>query len=384
MKEAQLQLEKAAATLKTVFDSAQTGMFTFAPEYDASGEIIDFRFVMVNSTMSAYVDQAPEALAGELGSKWFPGYLTNGVFQMYRHTFEAGEPQRKEVHYNTDGLDIYLDLQSVKIERQVLVTLTDHTNLRRSQLELEHTVKALERSNANLEDFAHAASHDMKEPIRKILTFTDRLITTIGERLTDSERRLFQGIETSAARMQQLVEDLLELSHVSEKPRDMEWVDLNQKIQAVLGDLELAIEEKKAQVTIHSLPTLRGNRRQLQQLFQNLIGNALKYSKRDVQPVITIKSSTIKGREAPVPFAAELGDESFHLIEVSDNGIGFEQQYAEQIFKMFQRLHGKLEYSGTGVGLSITRKVVENHNGYIWAESELNKGATFKMLFPIA
>jgi signal transduction histidine kinase len=383
IKEVQLQLEKAAATLKTVFDSAQTGMFTISPEYNEKNEIIDFSFVMVNSTVSAYVGQMPEALIGEPGSKWFPGYMTNGLFEMYKQSFETGEATRREIHYDADGTDYYLDLQSVKIDDHLLITLTDHTSLRKSQLELERTVQALERSNTNLEDFAHAASHDMKEPLRKILTVSEKLKKTLGPRMTETEAKLFERIEISAERMQLLVDDLLEFSHVSDQPKQLEAVDLNEKLQRVLSDLELPIEEKRAEIIIHPLPTLHANRRQIQQLFQNLISNSLKYSKQDVSPRITISARVIKGSDALVELPSEVLEKHFHLIEVDDNGIGFEQQYAEQIFKMFQRLHGKSKYSGTGVGLSIARKVVQNHNGYIWAESELNKGSTFKILLPL-
>lgn len=383
IKKIQLQLEKSASTLKAVFDSAQTGMFTFVPEYDDEGEIVDFRFGMVNSTASAYVGKTPEALEGEQGSKWYPGYLTNGVFHMCKLTFETGEPQRRELHYHVGDRDSYLDMQSVKIDDQLLITFTDHTSLRKSQLELQQTIHALERSNTNLEDFAHAASHDMKEPIRKILTYTDRLRTTLGPRMTESEFGMCERVITSAQRMQILVDDVLEFSHVSNQPRQLEAVDLNEKVERVLTDLELPIEEKRVKVITHPLPTIQGNRRQLQQLFQNLISNALKYSRQDVSPIITISSRTVKGIEVPISLPAGSANKSFHLIEVSDNGIGFDQKYAEQIFKMFQRLHGRSDYSGTGVGLSIARKVVQNHSGYIWAEGEPGKGATFKVLLPV-
>ena len=383
IKKVQLQLEKAASTLKTVFDSAQTGMYTLIPEYDETGEIFDFRFGMVNSTVSSYVNKKPQALEGEQMSKWYPGYLTNGVLQMYKHTFETGEPQRRELHYHVEDREYYLDVQSAKIDEQLLVTFNDYTSLRKSQLDLQETVQALERSNTNLEDFAHAASHDMKEPLRKILTYTDKLRTTLGPRMTEAEFKMCERVLLSAERMQILVDDLLEFSQVSTEPAKLEVVDLNEKIERVLADLELPIEEKKAEIITHSLPSLTGNRRQLQQLFHNLIGNALKYSRPGVPPKIEITCRIAYGREFFARIPPELANNRFYLIEVSDNGIGFEPQYAEQIFKMFQRLHGKSEYSGTGVGLSIARKVVQNHDGYIWAEGELQRGATFKVLLPV-
>lgn len=242
--------------------------------------------------------------------------------------------------------------------------------------------RALQRSNEHLESFAHAASHDMKEPLRKIRTFADRIKSKLGPRMTEEEGHLFSRIEVAAERMQLLVDDLLEFSYVSEKQREQDVIDLNEKVRKVLADLELAIEEKGAQVVSGALPAIKGNRRQLQQLFYNLIGNALKYSKPGVMPVVRISARTIAGQEAPIELGEGQGSKSFHLIEVADNGIGFEPQYAGKIFEMFQRLHGKAEYAGTGVGLAIARKVVDNHGGYIWATSEPGMGSTFHVLLP--
>ncbi|OLY94299.1 hypothetical protein BUE76_22230 [Cnuella takakiae] len=248
--------------------------------------------------------------------------------------------------------------------------------------ELETANQELERSNRNLEEFAHAASHDMKEPIRKVLTFTDQLKSSLGPRLTEKEKIIFGRIENATQRMGLLVDDLLEFSHVNERPLEKEEVDLNVKVQQVLTDLELLIEEKKAQVRVGQLPTIKGHKRQLQQLLQNLISNALKYSDPDQEPVIVVTAQKVQGYAFAHRVLPEQLGCHFYLIEVKDNGIGFEPKYAEKIFQMFQRLHGKSEYPGTGVGLSIARKVVDNHGGYIWAISQLSEGATFKILLP--
>lgn len=375
----QLELEKTANTLSSVFNYAHSGMFTFEPEFDDAGRIIDFRFRMVNAALSEFAGVPVEELVDQPGVRWFPGYLTNGEFDLYKKCFETGEPQRREIHYHAHGRDYYLDMQCVKVGGHLLVTMNDYTSLRHSQNELEHTIKRLEQSNSYLEDFAHAASHDMKEPLRKIRTFTDRLKTVLSDRLSESEEALFSRIEVSAERMQLLVDDLLEFSHVSEKPKEMEMVDLDEKVGRVLVDLELAIEEKKAIIHIDKLPTVLGNRRHLQQLFQNLISNALKYSKPGVPPEISIKVNKVIGHPR---VSAAFSEDPYYLFEVQDNGIGFEQQYADHIFKMFQRLHGRTEYSGTGVGLSIVRKVVENHNGFIWAEGREGEGAKFSVVLP--
>ena len=268
-------------------------------------------------------------------------------------------------------------------------TAQDITNQRRTQFALEaevqkrtkeladaneslnNTIKELNRSNSHLEEFAHAASHDLKEPIRKIQFFTQHLKDQLNP-LQESQLRSFSRIEKATERMGNLIDDLLLYSHVSQRPHEMEVVDLNEKIQFVLEDLELDIQEKYATIRFEDLPVIKGYRRQLQQLFQNLISNALKYSKNDVPPVIEISASQLIDN-----------GQHYHVITVKDNGIGFEQVYAEKIFQMFTRLHGKSEYSGTGVGLSIAKKVVENHNGYISAVSSPGVGTTFNVHFPV-
>lgn len=247
---------------------------------------------------------------------------------------------------------------------------------------MERTAE-LERSNRSLEEFAHAASHDMKEPIRKIHFFSDSLKNTLADKLSEKEANMFYRMEQAAKRMGLLIDDLLEYSHASYHTHQTDKVDMNDKMRKVLEDLELIIEEKKAKINIGKLPTITGYRRQLQQLFHNLISNALKYNKPGIVPEINITAQKVIGKDIKQVTLPDHKDKYFYLIEVSDNGIGFEQENAEQIFKMFQRLHGKNEYPGTGVGLSIARKTVENHNGYIWAESQPGNGASFKVLIPV-
>lgn len=237
--------------------------------------------------------------------------------------------------------------------------------------ELEAKNDELRRSNQNLEEFAHAASHDLKEPIRKISFFTNQLKDQLADRLSEKEAFVFSRIENASQRMTKLIDDLLLYSHVSQRPHQTENIDLNKKVQNVLEDLELDIAQKQADIHVGKLPVVQGYRRQLQQMFQNLISNALKYSKTNVPPVIDIMAGEV----------FESG-KRYHLIEVKDNGIGFESEYADKIFQMFTRLHSKAEYSGTGVGLSIVRKVVENHNGFIRVESTPDEGSTFTVLLP--
>ena len=268
------------------------------------------------------------------------------------------------------------------VTEQVLATQKIEEVVAQRTKELERANTELRRSNQNLEDFAYAASHDLKEPVRKVQFFSDRLKGALDGVLNETQQRLFERIENANRRMGLLIDDLLTYSQFSRGIANPETVDLDKKVQLVLEDLELSIQEKEASISVDPLPTIQGQRRQLQQLFQNLLSNALKYSKQDVPPVISIRYRTIKGKEAPVSLTEAEKELPFHLIEVKDNGIGFEQKEAERIFQMFQRLHGKTEYEGTGIGLAIVQKVVENHRGYIWATSAPGAGATFTVLLP--
>jgi PAS domain S-box-containing protein len=274
--------------------------------------------------------------------------------------------------------------QQVTARRKIEEVVKQRTaELANANEALVKTNQELSRSNNSLEEFAHAASHDMKEPIRKVLNFSSRLRGSLEMRLDETEKELFNRVETAAHRMGRLVDDLLEFSHVNHRPVEMEEIDLNLKVNVVLTDLELLIDEKQATIEVGKLPTIKGYRRQIQQLFQNLVGNALKYTRPGEKPRIIIAAKQVLGKEVSEHVSPTQQDNSFYLIEITDNGIGFEPQYAQRIFGMFQRLHGKQEYPGSGVGLSIARKVVENHHGYIWAESQLGKGASFKVLLPV-
>jgi signal transduction histidine kinase len=348
-KEAQIELETLATRLKTVFTEAQAGMFIFHPEKNDQGEVFDFRFVLVNPVLASYVNQIPEMLEGDLGSNWFPGYLHNGVFDMYKETYLTGITSRKEVHYNIDGLDIYLDLQSVKMGEDVLVTFTDHTPLRQAQHLLEKSIEELKRSNANLEEFTRAASHDLKEPVRKIHFFIDLFRLQLSDKFNADQQQMFKRLQNAAQRMLLLVDDLLDYSYVTIDSAEKEEIDLNKKIRLVLEDLELPIKEKNATVAVKNLPTVKGYRRQLLQLFQNLISNALKYSREDVPPEITISSTPVTGHSSRLPLPPEDLNREFYSIEVADNGIGFDQEQAENIFTVFTRLHTNSEYAGTGI-----------------------------------
>ena len=275
----------------------------------------------------------------------------------------------KPVRFIGSVLDITEKVTAIqKIERLVEERTKQLAQVNESLLQAN---KELQRSNANLEEFTYAASHDLKEPIRKITIFNNQLRAQLTDRLAENENRLFGRIQNATERMGNLIDDLLLYSHVTQRPQETESIDLNQRIQRVLEDLELDIEEKGAIIQVAKLPMVKGYRRQLQQLFQNLISNALKYSKTDEAPHIAINATAVTESGKP-----------YHVVTIKDNGIGFEEQYADKIFQLFNRLHGKAEYSGTGVGLSIVKKVVENHNGFIRVESSPGIGSMFHIYLP--
>jgi PAS domain S-box-containing protein len=242
---------------------------------------------------------------------------------------------------------------------------------------LQRTLQ-LERSNRELESFNYIASHDLQEPLRKIQTFILLLEKHIDEK--ETQKKYIDKVTTSAQRMSQLIQSVLEYSRLSQTPVIFETTDLNRILENVKTDYELLIEEKGAIIKSEKLPVIKAVSLQMQQLFSNLIGNSLKFS--DKAPIIKITCNIVSGKEINVQREVHT-EKKFVELTFTDNGIGFDKQYSEQIFKLFQRLHSKSEYSGTGIGLSIVSKIVEKHNGFIKAESEDNKGAVFTVWLPL-
>lgn len=243
---------------------------------------------------------------------------------------------------------------------------------------LKQYTAELEFQNKELEQFAYIASHDLQEPLRKIQTFSDML-----ERHVDDKEalNLYLGkIKSSAKRMTELIRAVLNYSRLSNDTIEKEEIDLNLLVEIIRDDFELLIAEKNAEIVCDKLPSIKGIPLQMTQLFSNLIGNGLKFS--DENPKVTISSKMIENHESVPEIALEPGVKYLEVV-FSDNGIGFEKQYAGQIFKMFQRLHDKQSYSGTGIGLALCKKIVENHHGFITAASEAGQGAVFTIYLPV-
>jgi PAS domain S-box-containing protein len=264
----------------------------------------------------------------------------------------------------------------------VFAAARDITDRKRVDEKLKLYSDKLERSNRELQDFAQVASHDLQEPLRKILSFGDRLKTKAGGSLDEDSHNYLDRMCNAAARMQILINDLMAFSRVEIKGQAFVPTDLNVIAKEVSADLETRIEQAGGRVEIEQLPTIDADPMQMRQLLQNLIGNSLKYFRAGVPPVVRISSRKRDSR--PTDSQGDTGQlRQFCEILVTDNGIGFDEKYLDRIFTVFQRLHKKGEYEGTGIGLAICRKIVDRHSGTITARSSPGQGATFLVTLPV-
>jgi signal transduction histidine kinase len=249
------------------------------------------------------------------------------------------------------------------INRKLKLQIAESNSLRK---QLKDHADDLKRSNEALENFALIASHDLQEPLRKIISFGDRIQQNVP--MEDRESSYMERVQSATTRMQTFIEDLLEFSKINSKPREFKLIDLNEVIAEVLSDLETRIEQTGAKVNIETLPTILADGFQVRQLFLNLLSNAMKFHKEDSPPMVEINS--------------QLTPEGFWKISIKDNGVGFDAQHAGKILQPFQRLNGRSEYEGSGMGLAICDKIVERHNGFIDVESSPGKGSTFYISLP--
>ena len=273
-----------------------------------------------------------------------------------------------------DGLPVWVNITISPVSSPsgdplyFILFIEDITKRREIEEMLQNLVRDLAEANQNLEDFTRTASHDLQEPLRKIISFSDRLRTSIGDKMDDKEKEYFHRLENSSVRMKKLIEDLLRYSRVSSLPPEMEAVNLREVIDEVLLDLEVSIERSKGVVEIKHLPEIEADNTQMRQLFQNLISNALKFHNKAEPPKIEIDSM--------------YNDSGYWKILIRDNGIGMKEEHIKRIFRPFERLHGSSEFPGTGMGLAICLKVVTRHHGKIMVKSSLGKGTLYTVELP--
>jgi PAS domain S-box-containing protein len=252
--------------------------------------------------------------------------------------------------------------------------------LKENNIRLQQANLQLEASNHDLQQFASVASHDLQEPLRKILIFSNMLSMAYVEPANEDIKIYLQKISSSAIRMRKMVDAILQYSRLSTNQESPEKIELSEVIKEIEDDYEILIQEKQVQLIIGSLPVIEGNRSQIKQVFQNLISNSIKFSSLDKPAIIRIFAGKVPGN-----FPQNIHDgRPMHCVTVEDNGIGFDMLYQDKIFSLFERLNAKESYEGSGIGLSITRKIVEKHSGLIFAESKPGCGSRFSILLPIA
>ena len=283
---------------------------------------------------------------------------------------------------------VQLSLTTLELDEGISLSiiLTDLTAQKATQLQLkknneklEEANRALESSNHDLQQFASVASHDLQEPLRKIQIFSNLMMERQSE-LSPELRKYLEKIIDSSARMKTLIINILNYSRLSAKDHQKEVIDLNELLKELKDDFELMIQEKDAKIIIGKLPSVDVNKGQMRQVFQNIISNALKFSKADKSPVISINSKRISQKSFD---SIEQKDGDYCLITIQDNGIGFDEKYVSNIFALFERLNSKDKYEGTGIGLAVAKKIIDKHNGLITANSKEGSGAEFKIILPI-
>ena len=358
------------------------------------------KLTFINQRWYDYTGQSVEET---FGSGWETATHSDDLpsaIELMIHSLTTGEPYTAEYRLRrADGAYRWHLARATAIREEAgaiaswLGTITDiheqkQTQIRLDELvrqrtrQLEASVQELRRSNENLQQFAYVASHDLQEPLRKIQSFGDMLKKRYGPQLGNGADYL-NRMQTAAKRMSVLIEDLLTFSRITTRQEAADDVTLDTVLSNVLNNLELRIKESRASIVAEPLPVVQGDSTQLTQLFQNLLSNAIKFHKPSIDPVIHI--TVTKVNAAAIPDEVNLGREAatYHRIDVTDHGIGFEEKYLDRIFEVFQRLHGKSEYGGTGIGLAICKKVAVNHGGAITASSQPGAGATFSVYLPV-
>lgn len=384
------ETKQLSSIIDSVFNSSVSGITAKRAVRDKNKEIIDFEYIAVNEAAARMFGTTREALIGKNAFE-SNSESNKEYFEKYRNVVENGKTEHFEF-YDPKQAKWY-DIIALKMMDGLVTTFTEiterknaaeelakhYSELKRTTKKLSYTNVALEQSNYDLLQFASVVSHDLKEPLRKIMTFGNLLQGTDFEKRSEKEKGYLDKMLKSSERMKNLIDDLLSFSKLSNKNVRYNSVSLDGVVRAIIDDLEIQIKEQNASISIGTLPEVEALTGQMNQLFQNLISNSLKFAKGK-NTKITIDHAPVK--EEFIEEHKIRKPEEYVCIAVEDNGIGFEEEYREKIFGLFQRLTTTDKIPGTGIGLAICRKIVENHGGYISARSEPGKGSVFYVLLP--
>ena len=348
------------------------------------------RYVLSNLAYRKFLNvQSPREVEGKTSMDFFPAEVAEQYQADDAMVLRSGAPMLNQVEPTIDLNGDFMWRSNSKfplrdrdgrISGLVCISL-DVTERTQGEEKLRLFAAQLQNSNDQLQEFASVVSHDLQEPLRKVLAFGDRLKTKCADSLSEQGREYLGSIQGAARRMQTLIRDLLTLSRVTSQGQAFLPVDLGDIVREVVSDLEIRIEQSSARVEIGSLPVIEADPSQMRQLFQNLLGNALKFHRDDNPPEVVVSSKILEVRENNPPGTLP-GDQICQIV-VRDNGIGFDNQYAERIFGPFQRLHGRGVYEGTGIGLAVCRKITDRHGGNIVAKSTEGEGAAFIVTLPV-
>jgi two-component system CheB/CheR fusion protein len=373
-----VETKRQNSLIEAIFNASASAITAQRPVRNKEEKIIDFEFVNANNATKDILGVVPSKIIGRRVSDLLAPFL-RANFKTLLQAMEENKPKVFEYFHETNGL--WLEVSAVNMFEGIVTTFTDITQskesyqkLRNAADELTQINGQLEQSNFDLLQFASVASHDLKEPLRKIQTYGNLLKESSEEKLLDKEKVYLEKVVKSSNRMQVLIEDILTLSKLSNSTTPYSPVDLNEIIGNITDDLEVVIKEKKAKIIARDLPVIDGINGQVHQLFQNLVSNAIKFNEKDA-PVISIAQKRITAENEK---EFNIDPKKYLRIDVEDNGIGFDKKYQEKIFGIFQRLNGS-EFEGTGIGLAICKKIVDNHNGFIKADSQPGKGACFSI-----
>jgi signal transduction histidine kinase len=390
-------IEQQRALLQTIVDTIPSGICLTEPVRNESGQIIDFRYLLVNGLNAKITGIPLEKFAGTSMANLLPGTEQTDQFRLMVQMVETGQHFQHIFRFDNFGIKGWFDVTYTCVNDCLLISFTDVTAIKQAELDaqkqadqLELTNFELKRSNENLQSFAYIASHDLQEPLRKITSFSDLLVKEFAPQLDTNAADILRRVNGSAHRMRTLIQDLLTYSRVETHQEAFRPVSLEDLILGLReNELWAAFQQTKAQVQVIDPPNLLADSFQMRQLFQNLLSNAIKFTPVGIDPRISISSRTINLSEIPVGLLSPLalGKEQtaakrYYEISVTDNGIGFEQKYEDKIFQVFQRLHGRSHYEGSGIGLAICKRIVERHGGAITASSQPGRGSTFRVYLP--
>jgi len=343
-----------------------------------------------------WLDYTGQPLESQLGYQWSNSLHPDDVdmsIGIYQKAFKKKQPFMMDYRLRRfDGVYEWFQVNAIphfdsennKFQGYI-GTSVNIAERKRYEANIKQITIQLAQANKELQDFSVIASHDLQEPLRKIVAFNERIQSLSNGNLNPEARQYMTRVQNTIHRMQNLINALLQYSRVTTRAQESVQVDLNKLVQDLINDLDLRIQDTQATIQIvNPLPMVEGEPTQLYQLFQNLLTNSLKYARHDVPPIIRISSGPI---EAPdrvgMDLLADVVLDYFTQIKIEDNGIGFDSKYAQKIFSPFQRLHGRNEYEGTGMGLAICHKIAERHHGKIYAESEPGQGSRFYLVLPL-